>query len=286
MINVNDSPVAVMNMKQDSFQVSQMRYPENLSQGSTSGSEDESLTVWLEFRDSLSTHKQKYNSSTSELAAIELASTIKMKGSSDGVLLYIPPSVSINGQVAWGESEFDSVYGAAATHNNKGIFSPGGAVINAAEEAVRAKITGSAGAKVSMQKQDGRIQEMNKQLLFEGVGFRTFEFQFDFVPKSVNEAKSIQEIIQWFRERMYPNFDNIWLTVPEGISVKFATIGKDMDKLPKIKDCVITSCNLSYGSDGVFGVMEGLDVHPSSTTMSLSLQETQIITSTDTKGGY
>ena len=86
---------------------------------------------------------------------------------------------------------------------------------------------------------------------------------------------------------MYPNFDNVWYTVPDSISISFkspGSIDNGLEKLPRIKDSVITSCNITYGSDGVFGIMEGDTEYPYSTIMTLSVQELEIITSDDVMG--
>jgi hypothetical protein len=273
-----------------------LRYPETIGIPHRPDDGLEQIRVWLEFKDSSESQYEKYAGEKRDWVIDKgdkksLGITKSALKSNIAVHLYIPPVINVNGGVNWGESEFSGSFGAART-NKHGDF---GGTVDALEGKARLMAGQSVDADeagADFQKKHGVIQNMNKQLLFEGVGMRTFEFEFEFVPKSKNEAEVVYKIVKWFRARMYPNFDNVWYTVPDSISISFKSPGSTdngLEKLPRIKDSVITSCNITYGSEGVFGIMEGDTEYPYSTTMTLSVQELEIITSDDVigeDGGY
>jgi len=287
----NDKPEHVIHQSQEKRNVDLLRYPETIGSPHTPDDGLEQIRVWLEFKDSVESQYEKYAGKKrtqwiDKGDDISLGITKSALKSNIAVHLYIPPVINVNGGVNWGESEFSGSFGAART-NKHGDF---GGSVDAMEGKARLMVGQSFDsdeAGTDFQKKHGVIQNMNKQLLFEGVGMRTFEFEFEFVPKSKNEAEVVYKIVKWFRARMYPNFDNVWYTVPDSISISFkspGSIDNGLEKLPRIKDSVITSCNITYGSDGVFGIMEGDTEYPYSTIMTLSVQELEIITSDDVMG--
>jgi hypothetical protein len=211
--------------------------------------------------------------------------------SHSSVELYIPESISVNGGVSWGEHEFGGNWGAAVkAGSNWGL----GAITAAAEQKVSAAAYVDDG--INFQKTENKLQNMNKQLLFEGVGMRTFEFKFEFAPRDKKESDMALSIVQWFRGVMYPEFDSndhVWFTLPNAIDVKFHVHDdrnnqSDTDnlykKVPMIQKSVITSCNITYGADGVFGVSE--DTSPTAFTMDLTFQELNILTKDKIRKGF
>ena len=273
-----------------------LKYPETIGIPHTHDDGLEEIRVWLEFKDSSEGQYEKYAGEKRNWVIDKgddksLAITKSALKSNIAVHLYIPPVINVNGGVNWGEAEFSGSFGAART-NKHGDFGGSADAIEGKLRNMMGSFTDGDEAGIDFQKKHGVIQNMNKQLLFEGVGMRTFEFEFEFVPKSKNEAEVVYKIVKWFRARMYPNFNNVWYTVPDSISIRFKSPGSTdngLEKLPRIKDSVITSCNITYGSEGVFGMMEGDTEYPYSTTMTLSVQELEIITSDDVMdedGGY
>jgi hypothetical protein len=296
----NDTYPEFKRLVRNKRNVGLLKYPETIGIPHTHDDGLEQIRVWLEFKDSSVGQYEKYSGGKRNLESAKgddksLAITKSALKSNIAVHLYIPPVINVNGGVNWGESEFSGSFGAAST--NKHADSLGFAdAIEGKARLMAGQFADGDESGIDFQKKHGVIQNMNKQLLFEGVGMRTFEFEFEFVPKSKNEAEVVHRIVKWFRARMYPNFNNVWYTVPDSISISFKSAAKfgkrtdkDLEKLPKIKDSVITSCNITYGSEGVFGIMEGDTEYPYSTTMTLSVQELEIITSDDVideDGGY
>jgi hypothetical protein len=295
----HDSPDYVMAGKKLANQRADvLKYPAEIGQTVNKDDGMEKLLVWMEFRDSLLSHYEvahgeergSFEKVVNKTKSFVLGNTKSASKTNSAIQLYIPPVISINGEVSWGESEYGGSFGAAASNKSAGALGAAQAVIGEAEKLGKGVFLGQEGAAIDFQKKNNVIQNMNKQLMFQGTGMRTFEFEFEFIPKSLKEAKDITEIIKWFRSRMYPNYHGVWFTVPDTIMIEFKNATQSIKTLPRIKDSVITSCNITYGSEGVFGIMEGNTEYPYSTTMTLSLQETAIITSDDilntVDGGY
>ena len=63
---------------------------------------------------------------------------------------------------------------------------------------------------VSAVRQAGGVRlNPNTRSLFKSVALREFAFQFKFIAKSFAEAEEVKEIIQFFREEIYPEDINI-----------------------------------------------------------------------------
>ena len=120
-----------------------------------------------------------------------------------------------------------------------------------------------------------------KEMMFEGIGFRAWNFTYEFYPKSETEAMMVNHIIYSFRTAMLPdtygnaeggtaienyfNYPNIFTLEWEGpIAEKFD------DFLPM----VCKSCKVSH-STKLFVYEDG---QPIKTTMTLEFQEIRLLT--------
>ena len=109
----------------------------------------------------------------------------------------------------------------------------------------------------------------NTRSLFKSVSIREFSFQFKFLPVSAREAQEVKDIIQFFREELYP--ENIFVDDDKAISIgykfpnKFGIRvmydGKDIGT--KILPCFLRDVNVTYNptnmamhSDGQFNEID------------------------------
>ena len=91
----------------------------------------------------------------------------------------------------------------------------------------------------------GRAKNPLQEQQLTGVPFRSWDFTFDFWPKSKEEARKVNEIIYVFRSSMLPD------AYSEALAVDFTPLdivgGEDEDKLMEIKDKVKdVEVNASY----------------------------------------
>ena len=155
------------------------------------------------------------------------------------------------------------------------------------------------------------------QLVYKGIELRTFSLQFTFTPKSPQEAKSTKDIIDTFTFYSVPGKSSAisgnsgqYLTPPQLMSIKFLFLGQNgiagsvtnvfssalsnlglnsllvsnptetikngqEAKVMTVSECVLTSVNVDYAPNGWAAFNDG---YPVQTTLSLTFQETEIMT--------
>jgi len=113
-------------------------------------------------------------------------------------------------------------------------------------------------------------------VLFEGVGFREYQFEYKFVAKSKEESDQLRTIIYMFKKFMHPGLKNkLVFTYPEEFEIEFSDAVKPYLFQPQ--RCVLKSFNVNYNGEGMPVWFEDTNA-PVSITMSMSFQETKIIT--------
>ena len=227
----------------------------------------------------------------------------------DSVAIYLPPNVQdttsasytgaatgIVGAAAAGG--FDVIknlgkkdYEAAATglvDAAKAIVGEG--AIKAATEITEA-ISGSEGTRGLINKAFGQADNPYMEVLFDAMNLRTFTYNFTFAPKNHEETHDVQKIIQLFRFHMSPELkgvSNRFLTLPSEFDIHYmyqdkAGQASENDYYNKIATCVCTGCDVNYTPDGVKSFEGGA---PTKITMTLSFQETELLTKERIALGY
>ena len=129
----------------------------------------------------------------------------------------------------------------------------------------------------------GQAVNPMKEMMFQGVDFRSFQFSFVFQPRSQEEADRVEDIIYLFKTAMLPdtfgsdesssNVEN-YFNYPNLVDVSWeGQCAKHMDGfLPS----VITACDVKYNNGGKFATFE--TGQPLNITMDLTIQEIKILT--------
>ena len=142
-----------------------------------------------------------------------------------------------------GESGVDAaqaVVGRLGTNNE--------AVKKAIGEAFAGKAVGVQGL---MTRTTGMIFNPNLELLFDKPTLRGFQFTFDLVPRSKNEAEEIVKIIRFFKQGMSPirSESNLFLLSPNVFQVHYVLNGDGSNDHPyigKMKECAMTNFAVDY----------------------------------------
>ena len=142
-----------------------------------------------------------------------------------------------------GESGVDAaqaVVGRLGTNNE--------AVKKAIGEAFAGKAVGVQGL---MTRTTGMIFNPNLELLFDKPTLRGFQFTFDLVPRSKNEAEEIVKIIRFFKQGMSPirSESNLFLLSPNVFQVHYVLNGDGTNDHPyigKMKECAMTNFAVDY----------------------------------------
>ena len=142
-----------------------------------------------------------------------------------------------------GESGVDAaqaVVGRIGTNNE--------AVKKAIGEAFAGKAVGVQGL---MTRTTGMIFNPNLELLFDKPTLRGFQFTFDLVPRSKDEAEEVVKIIRFFKQGMSPirSESNLFLLSPNVFQVHYVLNGDGANDHPyigKMKECAMTNFAVDY----------------------------------------
>ena len=129
---------------------------------------------------------------------------------------------------------------------------------------------------------------MNPQLLvlFRGIDFRSFQYDFYFTPKNATEALAVRKIIRAFRFHSHPELAGrygVFYVTPSTFDIEFIHKGAENKNLHKVKTCVLKNYNVDYAPAGWATYTDGM---PIQTRLSLQFQEAQIVTKEDIEKGY
>ena len=260
------------------------------------------------------------------------AITLALKGSQKAtkvqISLYMPPSVEVSYKSDYADTEISSMASAGAGVIEAAIKGKGGmgkliaagkaAAGGAAEVGTAAGLaamdTLAPGAAAIAQISAGRIQSSKMELLFKGVGRRSFNYTFSFIPKSAKESKSVDEIIYELKKAMLPEYTNgafgaltkalgikaggtsdRTLTIPTTFGIEYYFTdggGKRNNFLNKISTCYLTDLQVKYGGDRYKAYSPSntsrgeSGAPPQRTEISLTFNEIEIITAEDIEKGF
>lgn len=131
-----------------------------------------------------------------------------------------------------------------------------------------------------------------KEQLFRNMGFRTFAFDYVFLPKSKKEALMVRDIVNTFKYYMHPGMDPsnpYWLTYPAEFDIEFHSYGTPNEYLHKISSCVLTNLDVDFGSDNDFMTftpdLKNKGV-PTEITLKLQFTELEVLTRNRVGDGY
>ena len=139
------------------------------------------------------------------------------------------------------------------------------------------------GLSQAIQAGTGITANPHTRSIFRDVALRQFSFNFSLLPMSPEEAEAAEQIVQFFRENLYPE------KVNNGYSYKFPTKFrikfkyKDNDIAHKLLPCYLTSVQTNYNSNsGTFHT----DGKFSQTDIAVSFQEEKTLTKEDIQAGF
>lgn len=205
------------------------------------------------------------------------------------ITLPIPGGISDSNSVDWSGDNLDEIQKAFANIAQTTISDGGAAGAQAAageaqkgkspevKSMVVSKFTEMAtGAANIMQRQYGAIGNPNLELLFTGPSLRTFSFTFRMSPRSASEAKSIQQIIRYFKQAMSVKRSekSLLLKSPHTFAISYLSSNKQHPYLNRFKECALTACNVNYTPDGNYMTFAG---EPSMTSYELQLQFQELV---------
>lgn len=123
-----------------------------------------------------------------------------------------------------------------------------------------------------------------REVLFESVDYRTFNFRYRFFPKDAQESERVQNIINLFKFHMHPELsDNKFFYIyPSEFEIVYYYRNKVNNYFNRISECALTDLSVEYGGDQ-FATFE--DGAPTEITINLTFRELELMTKQTIKNG-
>lgn len=227
------------------------------------------------------------------------------------IALYMPPALQVKYDVKYADKEIGSLAGIAggAIDAFKGAgndtSSKVGAVVgavtgSAAKEGITNAVNASMdtampGAKVLTQLASGSVVTPRMEMMFEGVGRRQFSYTFAFLPKSVQEARIVEDIIYHFKFYMMPKYSNPTtrreMDIPGTFEIDYMYRGSENNFINKVSTCFLNSVEVEYGADR-FTAYEptsskfGNGPPPQKSKITLQFTELEVLSQDHIKEGF
>ena len=223
---------------------------------------------------------------------------------SDSIAIYLPPSVEDTTTANYNDSKtgiagFLVATGAAAmggdaTQIAKSLVAGTEGILK--DQTARAigavaELAGAEGAEQLVKKAFGEADNPYMEVLFDSMSLRTFTYNFNFAPKSEEEAEEVQRIIQLFRFHMAPELRpgiNRYLGLPSQFDIHYMFLSKaghtsENNFYNRIATCVLQDCKVNYTPNGVKSFEDG---GPTATTMTLTFKEIELLTKDKIAEGF
>jgi hypothetical protein len=133
----------------------------------------------------------------------------------------------------------------------------------------------------------GLASNPRKELLFKGVDFRTFNFDYSFFPRSEAEAKNVENIIKTFKFHMHPEYKDagkFLYLYPSEFDISYYTNDGENQHIHRHTSCVLTEMNINYTPNGNFNTFRnGMSTQ---VNISLSFKELALMSKEMIQEGF
>jgi hypothetical protein len=225
------------------------------------------------------------------------------------IALYIPDTVNVSYGASYDDISLTESLGKAYFLAQTGtsmldLFSNNGDKMSeqfankaASDPFIRYTLANAAGKALGMSNVGdlvarGMGEAINPQLqvLFRGVGFRTFQFDFVFTPYSKEETEEVRKIIEAFKYAAAPEINplgyfsqGVFMKVPYPFKIQFFYKGQENPYVHRIGETVLENINVDYGPNGWSTFNDG---SPVQIKMTLQFKETVVVDKNRIKAGY
>jgi len=116
-----------------------------------------------------------------------------------------------------------------------------------------------------------------REVFFEGVDYRKFNFKYTFYPRNADESQSVRRIIDLFKEHMHPELSagGYFYVYPSEFEIKYYYKDSENGYFNKIAPCVLTDMSVDYGGSQFSSFSDGA---PTQISMNLSFRELELLT--------
>lgn len=116
------------------------------------------------------------------------------------------------------------------------------------------------GGKDAISAITGLAVNPKKEQIFRGVDFRTWQFDYQFFPRSKQEYQNVQNIIYMFKLHMHPEYkdaNNFLYIYPSEFDIVHYNGVDENFNLPRHTSCVLTDLTINYAPQSQFTAFDG-----------------------------
>ena len=233
----------------------------------------------------------------------------------DAIALYMNDVPSTTYRAGWDTADVGVLGGAPEVISNVGqnfssavnafqggnILEGGGELLGAGKAAIQG--LGGMAAVAALKNQKGPLSAFGdasaltqtssgiavnpfKVQMFKSMGFRSFSFNYVFLPKNKEEYNQARDIIKTFKRYMHPTKKGtFFLGYPAEFSIQFFFRNAPNEHLFKISSCALTDMKVAYGGAD-FVTFKGTEGAPAEISMSLTFTELELLTEDRIKDNY
>ena len=219
-------------------------------------------------------------------AAVNMYDTLKSDNLArlkDRITLHMENAPSVSYGVNYQDKDMGILGGflnpsSSASNSTNGIGGELGAATLLQVAKIPSILPGFGSASLSDIAQFGAKVKTNpfREVFFEGVDYRKFNFKYTFYPKNANESASVRRIIDLFKEHMHPELSagGYFYVYPSEFEIKYYYKDSENGYFNKIAPCALTSMSVDYGGSQFSSFSDGA---PTQISMSLSFRELESI---------
>ena len=222
--------------------------------------------------------------------AAQISDQYASEGAKKTIILPIPGNIQDNNGAQWGENKLNDFAAASlgivgsvvesdnlkdipgnVTKKMNELQSGGGGsdVANYAKMVAATTAVNALGANVTigglLARSSGQVINQNLEMVFGGVTIRSFNFGWDLVPRSREEAYVVKSIIKSLKIHSAAKLDNDgmgFLNAPDIFRIGYYKGGKPHPFLNRFKTCALTNMSVNYTGSGTYATYDdGTPVH-------------------------
>jgi hypothetical protein len=214
----------------------------------------------------------------------------KQKRLKTAIALHIPNQLQIRYGMQYSEEDTLAMAMASTGIDELLKATLGGGKIKDLGDPVQAAVTNLALSKGpgagAMSNATGLAANPKKEQVFKGVDFRTFQFDYQFFPRTADEALNVKRILYEFKYHMHPEFkdaNNFVYIYPSEFDVFYYQGGLENPNLHRHTSCVLQDMTINYTPNGNFTTFD--NGMPTQINVTLNFRELALLTKDKIKDG-
>ena len=206
------------------------------------------------------------------------------------IAMHIPNAFNIRYGANWGEEETKNFAMVAAGGEAiaKAVTNFNGDQLTGPAKAIAAAIAlDKAPGAAALSAASGLATNPRKEQVFKNVDFRTFQFDYQFYPRSPEEAQNVLNIIKQFKLHMHPEFKdaaNFLYIYPSEFDIYYYQGTSENLNVHRHTSCVLTEMSVNYSPQGQFTTFD--NGMPTQINVSLNFRELALMTKEKIQDGF